>query len=557
VQRAFMEPRFGADFSGVRVHTGGEAAQLNRAISARAFTHGQDIFLGEGQADLESSAGQRLLAHELTHVVQQGEGPIPATTERAARGILQRRRVPSGAGLGAALPTGANLANVRPGLARALSRAWGELTEEQRAAVVVHPAVTTRIAPDASEADVLTALSTATYIQLLSFARAIRVADPSAGLGDPLLINVGARAGTDDVRNIATLVTKANEVFDRIESGEWDADIAQVFGEDNVDEAKGKYDFARLQMNEIKDTSKIVTDRSGYSEEVSLAGRTDSTQIALAASVIDRPEKPESVITLIHESMHAGNGDVKDKGYAGSSSFRVMAAPVKLTNAAHFEVVPRRILAPASRYAFAGQTFVPAGTTAGGVTAPAMTPREQAIHGASETFRAAWHTGQGLHKLLVRAFKTPTEWNTHHLSAILPFWSKVEGLTIHMRAASINPAGAPEVRPVTLIDIALSEGLIRKLHQGMASVPKDEAAADALERAVFAELHAAPDQLEAARASVEKEQKLLIKLVIRERLGSITGDVSRDERVVARLAQAGEAGSSDILTRHDLSEFED
>jgi hypothetical protein len=72
VQRAFMEPRFGADFSGVRVHTGGEAAQLNRAISTRAFTHGQDIFLGDGQADLESSAGQRLLAHELTHVVQQG-----------------------------------------------------------------------------------------------------------------------------------------------------------------------------------------------------------------------------------------------------------------------------------------------------------------------------------------------------------------------------------------------------------------------------------------------------------------------------------------------------
>jgi len=72
VQRAFMEPRFGADFSGVRVHTGGEAAQLNRAVSARAFTHGQDIFLGEGQGDLGSSAGQRLLAHELTHVAQQG-----------------------------------------------------------------------------------------------------------------------------------------------------------------------------------------------------------------------------------------------------------------------------------------------------------------------------------------------------------------------------------------------------------------------------------------------------------------------------------------------------
>ena len=70
--RQFMEPRFGADFSGVRVHTGSESAQLNRAVSAQAFTHGSHIYLGEGKNNLESSAGKQLLAHELTHVVQQG-----------------------------------------------------------------------------------------------------------------------------------------------------------------------------------------------------------------------------------------------------------------------------------------------------------------------------------------------------------------------------------------------------------------------------------------------------------------------------------------------------
>lgn len=69
--RAFMEPRFGADFSRVRLHTGGEAAQLNRAVSAQAFTHGHDIYLGEGTNNVESSAGKQLLAHELAHVVQQ------------------------------------------------------------------------------------------------------------------------------------------------------------------------------------------------------------------------------------------------------------------------------------------------------------------------------------------------------------------------------------------------------------------------------------------------------------------------------------------------------
>ena len=69
--REFMEPRFGADFSGVRVHSGAEAAQLNRSVSAQAFTLGQDIYLGEGKTDVISASGKALLAHELTHVVQQ------------------------------------------------------------------------------------------------------------------------------------------------------------------------------------------------------------------------------------------------------------------------------------------------------------------------------------------------------------------------------------------------------------------------------------------------------------------------------------------------------
>lgn len=74
--RSFMEDRFGVDFSGVRLHTDGEAEQLNRAVSAQAFTHGQDIYMGEGKSDLASSDGQKLIAHELTHVVQQSGGAI-------------------------------------------------------------------------------------------------------------------------------------------------------------------------------------------------------------------------------------------------------------------------------------------------------------------------------------------------------------------------------------------------------------------------------------------------------------------------------------------------
>jgi hypothetical protein len=72
--RDFMEPRFGADFSGVRIHTDASAAQLNRRLSAQAFTHGQDIYLGAGKYHPSAAAGKQLLAHELTHVIQQTGG---------------------------------------------------------------------------------------------------------------------------------------------------------------------------------------------------------------------------------------------------------------------------------------------------------------------------------------------------------------------------------------------------------------------------------------------------------------------------------------------------
>jgi hypothetical protein len=74
--RAQMGQAVGADFSDVRIHTSVESDALNRQLGARAFTTGQDIFFREGAYQPGSSAGQELLAHELTHVVQQGSGPV-------------------------------------------------------------------------------------------------------------------------------------------------------------------------------------------------------------------------------------------------------------------------------------------------------------------------------------------------------------------------------------------------------------------------------------------------------------------------------------------------
>jgi hypothetical protein len=74
-----MESRFGEDFSGVRVHTDGQASESARSVNAQAYTVGNDIVFAGGRYDPGSSTGQRTIAHELTHVVQQRSGPVDGT----------------------------------------------------------------------------------------------------------------------------------------------------------------------------------------------------------------------------------------------------------------------------------------------------------------------------------------------------------------------------------------------------------------------------------------------------------------------------------------------
>ncbi|MBP0904182.1 DUF4157 domain-containing protein [Mariniflexile gromovii] len=67
-----MGSEFGADFSNVKVHTCSESVQMNKELGAQAFTHGNDIYFNQGKYDTNSNSGKHLLAHELTHTVQQG-----------------------------------------------------------------------------------------------------------------------------------------------------------------------------------------------------------------------------------------------------------------------------------------------------------------------------------------------------------------------------------------------------------------------------------------------------------------------------------------------------
>ena len=106
--RTQMETAFGADFSGVRIHTDARADGLSQSLSARAFTTGRDVFFRQGEYNPGSSSGRELLAHELTHVVQQnGDGISRKMTvnepgdvheieaDHMARAVMQQERARS------------------------------------------------------------------------------------------------------------------------------------------------------------------------------------------------------------------------------------------------------------------------------------------------------------------------------------------------------------------------------------------------------------------------------------------------------------------------------
>lgn len=95
----FMESRFGADFSGVRIHTGSYAENLSSSIHAQAFTHGNDIYFNSGKYSPHTEAGGTLLAHELTHTIQQGASSTKTSTQNISPSIQRKniiQRVPAG-----------------------------------------------------------------------------------------------------------------------------------------------------------------------------------------------------------------------------------------------------------------------------------------------------------------------------------------------------------------------------------------------------------------------------------------------------------------------------
>ena len=134
--REAMEARLGQDFSGVKIHADSKASESAAAVNASAYTVGNQIVLGEGVSP-DTEAGQRTLAHELTHVAQQRSGPVAGTPMPGGISVSDpadrfeqeaARTVTQVVGSGAAVPTGASAASVQ----RELEETKGSLPVLQR-----------------------------------------------------------------------------------------------------------------------------------------------------------------------------------------------------------------------------------------------------------------------------------------------------------------------------------------------------------------------------------------------------------------------------------------
>ncbi len=94
-EREFFESRFGADFSGVRIHTDSTAVETSKDLNARAYTVGSDIAFNSGEYQPGTGAGRHLLAHELTHVIQQGgAGTLERSPEEEEMATIARSAAP-------------------------------------------------------------------------------------------------------------------------------------------------------------------------------------------------------------------------------------------------------------------------------------------------------------------------------------------------------------------------------------------------------------------------------------------------------------------------------
>jgi hypothetical protein len=518
-----VERLSGLDMSAVRVRRN---SATPASLGALASTQGTRIELGPGQ--------ERHLGHEAWHVVQQMQGRVVARTDggrainadaglereaevmgaRAVRAVGGRvgklrkvaldehsapiqRRVPDERELAELVANKTDIdlstftmtttapadANAHAeGLRTVLRRQIQDIRTREPSGDL-GPTMTLLNHINTSGKTVDQIVDTGDANQLLGLAKNILTVSRT----DKLLPPEGYMAPPADPaeqNKIQKLVDNAGAIFDLATGGAKDAVITDIFGAGKVADAKKKMALGKAAMLKLFADNKIVTDRSGYSAEVNLGGMSlFGVNVLLPARAIDNPDDGHSIATMFHESMHAGNADVRDMGgYVGSPGFKLHDPDLKVVNAAHYEVIALRDRLGANAvwdgvYSPPGAVVASSGAV---VAAPSQT--ETVLARVSEMFRRSWTAGLWIHDSLLDIYKNPAwwtnpapSWPTRSYKDWLTYWSPVLGLTIHARPALDAASLDKSKRPVTQIDMSLIESVTKRFALLGQLVPRTEA----------------------------------------------------------------------------------
>ncbi len=292
--RLFMEPRFGHDFSKVRVHTGSRAAESAKSVSAMAYTVGRNIVFGHGQFAPQTRQGQHLLAHELTHTLQQ-TGGVSRSEESSSTGL--RVSSPGDAHELAAEQTADQVMR--------MPEAWtgtsSSVANQTNLRIDRAPtgAGATQTPPQLTHQDVIENARRAAFIRVLQARDIVSGAGPSAPVhpnGKPGADSAGADRQTK-ARNLATLMfdwpnpnmSQISEILSHMLSG-------LSPGTAITEAAKGDKDCAG---------------RAGY------VGADHHPPIVLCEKFFTQSAE-EQIRTMVHESAHlSGISMPQPEGYCG------------------------------------------------------------------------------------------------------------------------------------------------------------------------------------------------------------------------------------------------
>lgn len=284
------------------------------------------------------------------------------------------------------------------------------------------------------------------------FNKAIDVADRTRIYKDVLEADTVVRAAEEPA--LKTAFSDAGKLVAKVKGDT--AGLKEVFGTKDAD-AKTIYDAIQKKLEDLSKSlgGHVFTDYNLDDPEVGLGGFARHSEqkmhVTLKVAKIDDPKKTRA--TLIHESAHLADSSVTDHIYYARPGFFGLDEGKKITNAAHFEELPRRD-ASMGTSSFAGQTFTPGSNPGGG----GPQTRADKIRAAAVNFaREAWDAAVDTHTL-IRKVRTAYQNGSKKLftdnEALILEISKTLELTIHEQAAG--------KRIVTTLDVTLTESIAKE-----------------------------------------------------------------------------------------------